>query len=94
MNKTNAHITQLYSLRNRYEKQSVSGKIHLLNTINIKTGTGRKALQMYYDVLLFLIAYPDNKTIYKLANKLLQQLHEYIQANEKIKIRDSGRSIS
>ncbi len=85
MNKTDLQIIQLFSIRNRFGKQFVSEKLQLLHTINIKTVKTKTALQSFYTALLFLIAYPDNKTIYKTANELLKQLQQHIQANEKLK---------
>ena len=85
MNKPALQINQLFSIRNRYGKQFASEKLQLLNTINIATVKNKTALQSLYAALLFLIAYPDNKTIYKTANRLLQQLQQYIQSNEKRK---------
>lgn len=60
--------------------------MQLLHAINDQSIPGKKVLQTYYDALLFIIAYPDNKTIYALANHSLQQLSLYIQSSEKIKI--------
>ena len=84
MNKLNTHISKLFSIRNRYEKQFAAEKIQLLNTINIKTIKSKKELQNCYSALLFLMAYPDNKTIYNLANKLLSELQLHVQLNKKL----------
>ena len=84
MNKLNTHISKLFSIRNRYEKQFAAEKIQLLNTINIKTIKSKKELQSCYSALLFLMAYPDNKTIYNLANKLLSELQLHVQLNKKL----------
>ena len=84
MNKLNTHISKLFSIRNRYEKQFAAEKILLLNTINIKTIKSKKELQNCYSALLFLMAYPDNKTIYNLANKLLSELQLHVQLNKKL----------
>ena len=84
MNKLNTHISKLFSIRNRYEKQFAAEKILLLNTINIKTIKSKKELQNCYSALLFLMAYPDNKTIYNLANKLLSELQLQVQLNKKL----------
>ena len=85
MNKTDLQITQLFSVRNRYGKQLAPEKLQLLNTINIKTVKTKTVLQSFYTALLYLMAYPDNKTIYKTAGELLKQLQQQIQANEKLK---------
>jgi hypothetical protein len=84
MNISDALITRLFSIRNRYGKQFALEKMQLLHTINIKTVKNKKAAQECYAGLEFLIAYPDNKTIYKLSNQLLQQLQEYLKTNENL----------
>ncbi len=85
MNDANAQIARLFSIRNQFGKQSAPEKIQLLNALNIKKVKNKNAIQSGYAMLLFLMAHPDNKTIYDLANQLLQQLQQHIQANEKIK---------
>ncbi len=82
MENTNKQLSRLFLLRNQYGKKASSEKIHLLNCINEKIPTGKKALLAYYDVLLFLIAYPDNKTIYILAIRSLKELEKYIDNKE------------
>jgi hypothetical protein len=86
MNKSGSHISQLFSIRNRYGIKFSSQKLNLLNELNREPIKSKKALQSYYYTLLFLIAYPDNKSIYQLATKSLQHLHSYIQLHEKIKV--------
>jgi len=87
MNKSGSLISQLFSIRNRYGKEFSSLKLNLLNALGREKITGKKALQSYYDSLLFLLAYPDNQSIYQLANQSLQQLQLYIQSHETIKER-------
>ena len=87
MNKSGSLISQLFSIRNRYGKKFSSQKLNLLNALGREKITGKKALQSYYDSLLFLLAYPDNRSIYQLANQSLQQLQLYIQSHETIKER-------
>lgn len=82
MENTDKQLSRLFLLRNQYGKKASSEKIHLLDRINEKIPTGKKALLAYYDVLLFLIAYPDNKIIYTLANKSLQELEKHIDNKE------------
>lgn len=84
MNRSDALITRLFSIRNRYGKQFALEKIQLLQAINIKTVKNKKAAKECYAGLEFLIAYPDNKTIYKLSNHLLQQLQDYLKTNENL----------
>jgi hypothetical protein len=83
MKKKEPLIRQLFSIRNQFGKQQTVDKIKLLNSIQLTALKSKKAFQLYADTLLFLIAYPDNKTVYTLANRLLHQLHVHIQSNEK-----------
>lgn len=46
---------------------------------------GKKAVETYYNILLFLIAYPDNQTIYQIASGALQKLQVYIASHENLK---------
>lgn len=80
-------ITQLYSIRNQYGDAFASKKVKLLGAINksLLKQSGKKALQLYYDTLLFLIAYPDNKTIYTNASQSLSQLYQNIRSSEQLK---------
>ena len=91
MNELNALIVQLNSIRNQFGKKFAAKKMQLLHAINNQQKkyfsarpAGKKVLQSYYNTLLFIIAYPDNKTIYKTANQYLQQLQLYIHANENL----------
>ena len=89
MNSTKDHIAHLYSIRNRYGKQFVTKKIQLLHAVGIKHKklSGKRALQLYYDALLFIVAYPDNKNIYKIANDSLAQLQSFIGSIENTRAR-------
>lgn len=82
MDKKHKQLNRLFLLRNQYGKKALAEKIHLLDLLNEKIPTGKKALLTYYDVLLFIIAYPDNKTIYTNALRSLQALENYIANKE------------
>jgi hypothetical protein len=86
MNQSGSLISQLYAIRNKYGVSFSSQKLKLLNELNGKQIKSKKTLQSYYYSLLFLIAYPDNKSIYQLASQSLHHLHAYIQSHEKIKL--------
>jgi hypothetical protein len=77
-------IQQLFSLRRQFGKQETTKKLKLLHSIQLGSLKSKKALQLYADTLLFLIAYPDSNTIYTLAHQLLHQLQNHIKANEKL----------
>src|SRR5688500_5651294 len=85
MNKSGSMISQLLSIRNRYGKKFSSQKLNLLNALGKEKITSKKALQSYYDSLLFLLAYPDNRSVYQSAGQSLQQLQLYIQSHENLK---------
>ena len=83
MKSSKEQIARLFSIRNMYGKKASSEKLQILNSILIKTSTNKKLLQDSYAALLFMIAYPDYKTVYNIANTLLKQLRDHIQKNEK-----------
>ncbi len=85
MNKLNERIAQLYSIRNQYGKQWAAKKMRLLHAIMDQPVKSKKVLQLYYDGLLFLSAYPDNKNILALAHRSLQQLQLHIRSHASIK---------
>ncbi|MEP7238051.1 MAG: hypothetical protein ABI685_09305 [Ferruginibacter sp.] len=89
---TNTAILKLFSIRNQYGKEITLKKLLLLNKINIKNIKGKKTAQALYSALLFLQAYPDNKSVYKQAAELLQSLKEQVNNNEdlKYKLYNSG----
>ncbi len=84
MSNSTDQITQLVSIRNQYGKEAAARKIQLLNKISIKNIKSKKKAEELYSLLLFLAAYPDNKTIYISANRLLQELQLHIQTNENL----------
>ncbi len=85
MNSSTTKINQLFSLRHQYGKNSSLKKLKLLTSIGREPGKSKKALQTWNRTLLFLIAYPDNPSVYQLASRLLQELHLYIRLQNKIK---------
>src|SRR4030095_9200685 len=85
MNKSFSLIHKLFSIRNQFGKKYAAQKISLLTALTSEKITAKKTLQTYYDCLLFLVAFPDNKAVYELACRSLQQLESYIQSHRKIK---------
>lgn len=85
MNKSLSLIHQLFSIRNQFGKKFAAQKISLLTALASERITAKKALHTYYDCLLFLIAYPDNKAVYSLARRSLQQLKLHIRSHKKTK---------
>lgn len=87
MNKPGSLVYQLFSIRNRYGKEYSSQKLKLLAALDFEDvksrPAGKKVLQTWFETLLFLLAYPDNPSVYRLASRSLQSLHLYIQSHEK-----------
>jgi hypothetical protein len=81
MAKTNTAVVKLFSIRNQYGKEASLQKIHLLRHISIKDIKTKTAAQTLYGALLFLQAYPDNKTVYRLAGALSAVLKKHISEN-------------
>ena len=85
MNKSGTLISQLFSIRNQYGIKFSSQKLNLLYELSRGPVKNKKVLQLYYATLLFLIAYPDNKSIYNLASQSLHHVDSYILSHENIK---------
>jgi len=60
-------------------------KMNLLSSISKETLKSKKGLQSWYDILLFLLAYPDSQSVHKTASRALEQFQTYIQSHENIK---------
>lgn len=80
MGKSGKLVSQLFSIRNSYGKKFSSQKLDLLKAISNEKLTNKKEVQLFHSVLLFLIAYPDNRSVYTQSSISLQQLHLYIQS--------------
>ena len=85
MSKAGKLVSQLFSIRHSYGKKFSSQKLYLLKAISNERLTGKKEVQVLHSVLLFLIAYPDDATVYTQSSILLQQLHLYIQSHTKLR---------
>ena len=86
MNRSSLLISQLYTIRNRYETNFSSQKIKLLEAIGNEPSKNKQAIQSWYDSLLFLLAYPDNRLVYQQASRSLVQLQQHIKSNENIQL--------
>ena len=87
MGKAGSLISHLFSIRNLYGDKILPQKLNLLNAIGKEKITGKKDLEKWYSILLFLLAYPDSKSIYQSASRSLMQLESYIRSHENIKER-------
>ncbi|MFM6926394.1 MAG: hypothetical protein ACKOU7_12885 [Ferruginibacter sp.] len=92
MRKTGELVSKLFSIRNQYGKETTAEKLQLLGSINIKSVKSNKTAQTLNAVLLFLQAYPDNKTVYIQAAELMRQFTGYVQMNKDLqyKLYNSG----
>ena len=84
MNKAGSLISQLFAIRNKYGVKFSARKLNLMRAIGKEKLTVKRDLQCWYDTLLFLLAYPDNPALHRLAFHCLQQLELQIQSHEKI----------
>ena len=87
MNKPEQLLSQLFPIRNFYGEKYSTEKMRLLTEISSESLKTKRALQSWYDILLFLLAYPDNPSVYELASRCLQQLESYVQSHENIQRR-------
>jgi hypothetical protein len=85
MNKPGLLISQLFSIRNQYGIGFSTRKLNLLETLAKERIKSKKEFQSYYDCLLFLIAYPDNKSVYLLALKTLHVLQGQLSSGERLR---------
>ncbi len=77
-------VSKLSSIRNRYGFDFSTQKMKLLKALDHTPPRSKKAIQAWYDNLLFLLAYPDNRLVYQQASGSLQQLQQYIQSHEQV----------
>ena len=87
MSRSETLISQLFSIRNKYGKKFSKEKLKLISAINREEPKSKSALQSWYDILLFLLAYPDNPSVYRASTQALQRLQWYIRSNEHLKDR-------
>ena len=85
MSKSGKLVSQLFSIRNRFGKKFSSQKLDLLKAISNEKLTRKKDVQLFYAVLLFLIAYPDSQSVYTQSSNALRDLHSYIQSHRKLR---------
>jgi hypothetical protein len=85
MSKPGGLVSQLFSIRNSYGKKFSAQKLYLLKAIDKEKLTGKKEVGVFHSILLFLIAYPDNESVYTQASVSLQQLHLQIRSHKKLR---------
>lgn len=94
MNSSASLLSQLYAIRNRFGKNLAAKKIRLLQALAKESSGNKTALHLYYDCLLFLLAYPDNKAVYDAASRCLLQQESRLQNNPAVKDRMFNSGIS
>lgn len=85
MKNANVTIPKLLLLRNNYGRDFASKKIKSLTKADVKTIKSKSPAIDFNNLLLFLMAYPDNKAVYEIANSLLEQLQQRIEQNENLR---------
>lgn len=85
MKESEKNTDQLNAARNKYGKNHTAEKLKLLKALNMQQLKNPGSLRSLHGTLLFLLAYPDNKIIYKLAFQTLKKLQNLIKENEKIR---------
>jgi hypothetical protein len=78
-------VEQLHAVRNKYGIKYADQKLRLLNELGFKLLKNTKDLRSLHSTLLFLLAYPDNKIVYKQVSQCLKALQILIRSDEKIK---------
>jgi len=85
MSNTDARVQQLQAIRTRFDANSASEKLTLINALIHQPVTAKEATQLYYDTLQFMVVYPDNKSVYTKAIEALEQLRLHIESHERLK---------
>src|ERR1017187_6312792 len=81
-NESKELIRQLFDIRNKFGPDHCLVKLDLLKKLCDADITPKDDFVTYYDVLLFLMAFPDNKVVYAAAVSGLQKLDGFIRSNE------------
>jgi len=78
-------IAQLFSIRNLYGKKYAAQKINYLSALSDTPGVKKNEAKDLNSLLYFILAYPDNHSIYNQALISLQKLQLYIAGNTRLK---------
>ena len=84
MLKENAQLSQLILLRNKFGNDFQVEKKTLLLELKKQRKFKVSAFKKYHDVLLFLLAYPENKELYNLACSELQRLSDLLPSQSNL----------
>ncbi len=85
MRKLKKSIEQLQTNRNKYGKEYADLKLSLLKGLDFELLKNSRDLRSLHSTLLFMLAYPDNKIVYKKVSACLKKLQLLIGSDEKIK---------
>jgi hypothetical protein len=85
MSESGKLVSQLFSIRNNYGKEFSAQKLALLKAMNKEKLTSKKDVEAFHSILLFLLAYPDDKSVYTQAYVSLQQLHLQVKGHKRLR---------
>ncbi len=75
-------VEELHQLRTAFSPQDTTRKLVLLKQLQRMEPNSKKGVKLYYETLLFLVAYPDNAAVKKMAEQGLQSLKQNIEGHE------------
>ncbi|MDB5282028.1 MAG: hypothetical protein JWO06_1103 [Bacteroidota bacterium] len=80
-------VSQLFTIRNQYGTGLADQKLNLLQKLRCEELKSYESINTCNNTLLFLMAYPDNKVVFDLAETRLNQLAAYLKGDENIRYR-------
>lgn len=84
-----AQLKQLDFIKNKFDQQSAKKRIKLIRQLQNKMISSASLLIDYHDLLCFIRAYPDNRTIFKLVESELKKFSNRIDLYKQ-RIRDNN----
>lgn len=84
MNEVDQKIARLFVLRNKFNDSENKEKNILLNELSKNDKFSRKQVKKYLELLLFLLAYPANKTLYQISNSELNRIGTLLTHQKKL----------
>jgi mRNA-degrading endonuclease HigB of HigAB toxin-antitoxin module len=91
---SNILLGRLYEIRTRFRKEETAEKKSILLLLSQKDHFNRNQIKRYFDLLLFIKAYPDDKVIFSFAANELRRVSFILFSDKKLaeSLRDSGIS--
>ena len=78
MNNQHQLISELFQLRNKFGSGFSSRKKEVLEQINVEQLKSKLAIETFYNTLLFIMAYPGDKTIQELFERQVEKTPDNI----------------